>query len=217
MRRATYVGIGGVAGSGKDFFFQLLKRCLEAKKGDEWLESKYVLKAHRYSLADSLIKEINEFTECKYGINSLSCSPEDKEKIRPLMLFHGLMMRSMSEGRYWIEQLEKKIEKEMLEGFMCITDIRYDEHEKDEVHWIKKEKNGILVHLRLLEKDKHGNYHPRPPANEFEKKFDSKIRKQADYTIDWDYVEGPKEYVERKLCINYIDDFLNWLLNKNVP
>jgi len=216
MRRATYVGISGVAGSGKDLFFQLFKRCLEAKGEGERLESKHELKVHRYSLADLLKKEINEFTECKYGINSISCSPKDKEKIRPLMLFHGLMMRNLSEGRYWIDQLEKKIEKETPEGFVCITDVRYDEYGKDEVHWIKKEKKGILIHLRLLQEDGHGNYHPRPPANEFEKKFDNKLRKQADYTIDWEYIRGPEAYVERKLCIIYINGFINWLLNKDV-
>ena len=45
--KTVFVGISGVAGSGKDLFFKLLKNELD-KKG---------IAAHRYSLADSLKRE----------------------------------------------------------------------------------------------------------------------------------------------------------------
>ena len=217
MRRAKYVGINGVAGCGKDLFFKLLKQCLEAKKGDNWLESEIEPKVSRYALADSLKKEINEFTKSKYGINSLTCSLENKEKMRPLMLFHGLMMRDKTKGRYWIEQLDKKIKKDDPKGIICVTDIRYDEYEEDEIHWIKKEKEGILVHIRLIETDEEGFLRERPPANEFEEKYNDKIRDQADYVLNWERINGPEEYKERKLSILYVSGFVDWLLDGYLP
>ena len=31
-----------------------------------------------------------------------------------------------------------------------VTDVRYDYYEEDEVHWIKKEKQGLMIHLKDL-------------------------------------------------------------------
>ena len=60
------IGLSGVAGSGKDTFYELL---------DEQINCK------RVSLADSLKREVSGWTLKHYGIDALTCSREDKEKI----------------------------------------------------------------------------------------------------------------------------------------
>jgi hypothetical protein len=83
-----------------------------------------------------------------------------------------------TQGRYWIELLNSKInEKDFLP---IITDIRYQEYEKDEYFWLKKEKQGIMIHVSRV---KNGKI--ILPANEEEAKNDKVLSELADYKIIW--------------------------------
>ena len=74
----TIIGISGVAGAGKDTFFNLLSQYAPCRK---------------YSLADELKKELNQWCRMHYGIDSQTCTREEKEIIRPLLVFHGALKR----------------------------------------------------------------------------------------------------------------------------
>ena len=171
------IGLSGVAGSGKDLFFTLMRRLINVK---------------RFSLADNLKEDVNNFTLDKYGIHALNCSREDKEIIRPLLLFHGSVMRKRTSGRHWTEMLQKQINHANLpsESHVCITDIRYDEYEKDEVHWLKNEMNGILIHISQFYTYKNSETEGFEtnfllPPNELEEKNDPKLKEAADFRIEW--------------------------------
>ena len=135
------IGISGVAGSGKDLFYSLLSRKINCE---------------RYALADNLKKEVKETSLKLYGIDSTNCSREEKNYIRPFLVSHGTMKRNQTDGTHWTKLLTKKIKEDCFEylyesnneptsRLACITDIRYDSFDKDEVFWLKH----ILYQLKV--------------------------------------------------------------------
>jgi hypothetical protein len=187
----TIIGISGVAGSGKDTFFNLLSARAPCK---------------RYSLADELKREVNQWCRMHYGIDSQACTREEKEIIRPLLVFHGGLKRQASEGRYWIERLKDRLVKDKFNGFKIVTDIRYDEYENDEVSWLKNELNGILVHVSQYEM-KSGRQYFRAAANPEEERNDPIIREKSDFQIEWEFIKNG----QISELNSYIDNFIEWL------
>jgi len=194
--KTLFIGISGVAASGKDLFFNLLKNELD-KRG---------IAAHKYSLADSLKGEVNEYLKEHHRVDIFNCTRREKDSVRPFLVFHGSMKRAASEGRHWIEILDKKITKEKLTGVVCVTDIRYDEFEGDEVDWIKEELGGVLVHIKREAVE---------PANEEEERQDPSLINKSNYKIEWPTLQGCQKDIESQLTKEYIIKFSDWLLNEN--
>jgi hypothetical protein len=194
--KTVFVGISGVAGSGKDLFFKLLKNELD-KKG---------IAAHRYSLADSLKRECSPYLLQHHQIDIFNCSRKEKDSVRPFLVFHGTMKRNASKGRHWIEILNRKITEENLTGVVCVTDIRYDEFERDEVDWVKDELGGVLVHIC---------HKGVKPANAEETRQDPRLLEKCDYPIEWTTVKGGQNEVESQLTEKYVNKFVDWLLNED--
>jgi hypothetical protein len=193
----TVIGISGVAGAGKDTFFDLLSQYAPCRK---------------YSLANELKTELNQWCRMHYGIDSQACSREEKEIIRPLLVFHGSLKRQASKGRYWIERLNDNLIKDKFNGFKIITDIRYDEYEHDEVSWLKNELNGILIHVSQWseEPDTYTNMLVKKfkaPANSEEAKNDPIIKEKSDFQIEWEFIKNG-QISELK---SHINDFVEWL------
>ena len=196
------IGVSGVAGAGKDTFCELLSRKIPCK---------------RTSFADLLKKEVSPWCGAQYGIDALDCSREEKEIIRPFLVFHGNLKRKITGGRYWIDNLDKAIQAGIRQGVLkddttlVITDVRYDEYEYDEVTWVKDKLNGCLVHLsQYTEEPDFGEgaliRKFKEPANPSEARNDPQIKSKADYIIEWEYIkDGQIEMLNK-----YIDDFLNW-------
>lgn len=190
------IGLSGVAGAGKDLFFRLLSKKLNCQK---------------LSLADALKAEVAPFSKDQYGIDPLTCTRKEKNSIRPLLVFHGTFKRNLSEGRHWINKLNKEIKNNLTDSIVVITDIRYDDYPKDEVYWLKEELGGLLVHVSVYEEtpslcgSRHKNF--KRPINEEEARNDPKIKAQADYAVEWIKVKGN---IDTKLE-PYIDGFISWL------
>ena len=190
------IGLSGVAGAGKDLFFSLLSKRLNCLK---------------FSLADALKSEVGLFSYPQYGIDPLNCSREEKDIIRPLLVMHGTFKRSQSEGRHWIEKMNKKILLNNInDSIVVITDIRYDDYPKDEVFWLKEELDGVLIHISMYEElprlnGKHKEF--VQPINKEEERNDPKLKSQADYTVEWKKAKNDKE----KELEPYIDGFISWL------
>ena len=143
MKSPLYIGLGGVAGSGKDTFYSYLKKELNKKE----------IKIKRYSFGDELKKEVNEWTTTHYGISSLKCTREEKEVIRPLLVTHGSVKRNKTEGQYWIEKVSQAIDRdEENPDVICITDVRYNHYDNDEASWLKN-LGGILVYVGRMVKN----------------------------------------------------------------
>ena len=113
------IGLSGLAGAGKDLFFSILSEKINCK---------------RFALADELKRETKPILLENYGIDPTTCSREEKEKIRDFLVFHGSFRRDETNGRYWIDRLTPSL-KNHSDGCAVVTDIRYDEHPLDEVHW----------------------------------------------------------------------------------
>lgn len=166
------IGLTGVARSGKDTFYAILKRYLKEKN----------IESQRIALADELKTELGDFVEKKFRINLNKCDGADKELIRPLMVAYGKCRRVQTEGKYWTSLVDSKV-KDLKKQLVIpiITDIRYIEYKEDEYAWLKNH-NGILVHISRKLDD--GSF--VQPANIEEKSNDNKLKAVADYSVCWE-------------------------------
>ena len=76
MPEIFFLGLGGVARSGKDTFFKILKSLLEDES----------LSVVRISFADQLKKEFKDFSIKEFNINPISCKKKEKEQAIATML-----------------------------------------------------------------------------------------------------------------------------------
>lgn len=180
------IGLGGIAQSGKDFFFANLKKTTKRN-------------VIRFAIADELKKELFSLIKNTYNVDIFNCSAEDKEKIRPMLLSHGKIRRNDSKGRYWINKISEKVKDAAKDekNIVVITDIRYDEFAEDEVDWVKKELNGFFVHISKYTEDKGVKVFGLPP-NEDEAINNPKLIEKADYLIQWP--DKLKEEQAKRYC-----------------
>ena len=180
------IGLGGIAQSGKDFFFANLKKTTKRN-------------VIRFAIADELKKELFSLIKNTYNVDIFNCSAEDKEKIRPMLLSHGKIRRNDSKGRYWINKISEKVKDAAKDekNIVVITDIRYDEFASDEVDWVKKELNGFFVHISKYTEDKGVKVFGLPP-NEDEAINNPKLIEKADYLIEWP--DKLKEEQAKRYC-----------------
>jgi len=166
------IGLTGVARSGKDTFFSILKKYLKEKG----------IESQRIALADELKKELSDFVEKKFKIDLNKCEGSDKELVRPLMVAYGKCRRVQTEGKYWTSLVDSKVKELKKDNTVpVITDIRYIEYKDDEYSWLKNH-NGILIHISRKLDD--GSL--VPPANIEEKSNDNKLKAVADYSVCWE-------------------------------
>lgn len=177
------IGISGAALVGKDTFCSCLSMYFELKG-----QSK--IKAKRCSIAGDVIrKDLKELILKKLGVEVDPTEYLQKSLLRPLMVEYGRYMRNQTEGRYFIETLNKN--KQFAKNFVpIIPDIRYAEFEKDELHWLKNEKKGILIFL-----ERNGI----KPANEFEEKNNILLKEEADFVFE---IPNFKDMTDYCLYIN---------------
>ena len=180
------IGLGGIAQSGKDFFFTNLKKTTKRN-------------VIRFAIADELKKELFSLIKNTYNVDIFNCSAEDKEKIRPMLLSHGKIRRNESKGRHWINKISEKVNDAAKDkrNIVVITDIRYDEFANDEVDWVKKELNGFFVHISKYTEDKGVKVFGLPP-NEDEAINNPKLIEKADYLIQWP--DKLKEEQAKRYC-----------------
>ena len=165
------IGISGVAGCGKNTLSSIIIKLLQRME----------LPYRELSIANNLKQEISWVSRELYGVNSSNCTREEKNTIRPLLVAHGVIKRELSNGRHWVEMLNKELAPDKIN---IITDIRFNEYEKDEVYWLKKEINGVLIHLSRYDEIK-GKRVFFPPVNEKERENDPLVKKEADFIFNW--------------------------------
>lgn len=207
--KISYLGISGVAGSGKDLFFSLFKEEMKNRSTD----------VKRYALADSLKKEVADFTKEAYGIDAFNCSGKDKELIRPFLVFHGTLKRNQTKGRHWIDILQSVFDsrgKDETPDISCITDIRYAKYENDEVSWLKNDLRGVLIHINQYSKPQNLSNDKvfLCGANEEERSQDPILKEAADYNLEWEKKSGSSEEIEQ-YTRNEVIKFIEWLSSFN--
>tara|TARA_B100000959_G_C14737071_1_gene523392 strand:- start:85 stop:729 length:645 start_codon:yes stop_codon:yes gene_type:complete len=206
------IGLSGVAGAGKDLFFDLLSKKMPVR---------------RFALADKLKWDCAKWCYREYDIDPLGCSREEKEQIREFLVFHGTFKRRLSKGQYWINKLGPDIKGFLLnaqtEDIPVITDIRYQEYKKDEVTWVKNELNGVLVHISQYENKEVPDKAQWPktkigkvflePTNEEEKRNDPILIKNADFLVKWKKINSDNP-LDNDYLNEEVDKFVSWYNEK---
>ena len=165
------IGISGVAGCGKNTLSNIIIKLLQRME----------LPYRELSIAKNLKQEVSSASRELYGINSSNCTRNEKETIRPFLVAHGVIKRKLSNGRHWVDMLNKELAPDKIN---IITDVRFNKYKKDEVYWLKKEINGVLIHLSRYDEIK-GKRVFFPPANEEERKNDPLVKKESDFIFNW--------------------------------
>ena len=207
-KKNIVIGVGGVARAGKNLFCDLLVK---------QLKQQYALEAKHFALAYELKCDCRDFIRDKFNIDVFTENTEEKKIFRDMLVWYGDAKRKQSNGRYWINKLDMRIEAEFASGtppidVAIISDIRYDFYEQDEVDWIKKEKNGPFIHVSKyimsylhIHDDTLSKDFTRP-ANEHERVNDPKLQKKADYLLQWEDISYGKTLTYQELLDN---EYLN--------
>ena len=192
----TFFGIAGAATVGKDTYYRLLKEvCLED----------YGAKVIRFALADILKESLRGFILDKHKIDIVNCSTEEKNKVRFELVNYARVMRQGTNGRYWINKLNREIEEYKNSSrfrksdIFCVTDIRHFEYPYDEVVWLKEENKGVLIYVEKYFQD--GSI--CAPANDDERRNDHLLRKHSDYLVRWQH--GASEKILKDLVKKTVD------------
>lgn len=212
MKNKLYIGISGVARSGKNLFCDISKKIISEKYG---------LTCSSYALAFSLKNDCKEFVKDKLGLDVFTEETEEKKIFREMLVWYGDVKRKQSHGRYWTEKLQSEMEKDDSD-VIFITDIRHNFYPKDEVYWINNDLNGKLIHIskytygfptdgRRIRGD-IANTNQKiwvEPVNDHERWNDPKVKAEADYVVEWPHVKSEgKTYQD---IIN--DDQLNKIIS----
>jgi hypothetical protein len=199
----SLIGLSGVAGSGKDLFCEYLIKEL----------SLYNVIGKRYALADKLKEETNQWLKSQYGIDIFTCDRDKKNLVRPFLVFHGRMRRIESKGTHWTSYLRGQILGEK-PPVAIVTDIRYDEYEKDEVTWIK-EMGGALIHITAYREEANPRFGITKafvsPPNVDEEKNDPRVKALADLRIEWKIVDNESPYERLSRLRPHIQEVINYL------
>lgn len=189
------IGLFSNATAGKDTLYDIL----------ESIFNKFEITTEKFSLASELKLELSDFTRKQYGISSFTTDPYQKTLIRPIMVEHGRVRRTMTSGSYWIDILHPKIKESLQNGNLpIICDIRYDVYQKDELSWLKNELNGLLIHIeRVLP-----NGSLVQPANIDEIENGIKLEKQRDFHLKWPTTDN------KELRLDIVKIQLSGLINK---
>jgi hypothetical protein len=187
------IGIAGAARSGKDTLCSGLIRIF----------NKISIPATRKSLAGDQIKsDLKELLLSKCNIDPFTKDSREKELIRPILVEYGKLQRAKTQGRYFINFFEASDSKVLI-----IPDIRFSEHPKDEIYWLKKELNGLLI---FIERENVFD------ANETEKSNNLIIKNSADFVLKWDTLNENNEFdvklidnIAKNIIKNYYMPLLN--------
>lgn len=167
------IGISAhAARSGKDTFAKCLQIVL-TEKGK---------KVAIRSLATPLKEKINPFFLEEFGIDIFTCSNQDKEFVRPLLVAYGKARRLQTNGKFWTGLMDIEINKLRKEeyDYVIVPDIRYCEYDGDEGEWVKKD-GGILFYISLV----LGDGERLPPPNEDEERNSPLLEGMANFKISW--------------------------------
>lgn len=183
----NFIGICGHAGAGKDFMCEMLSEKIDAI---------------RIGLADSLKHEVRDYCLEKYGIDSLHCTREQKEVIRPYLIEYAKSKRKSTYGTYFTSKVDEIIESRNFpkKEYLIIPDIRYGKYLMDECWWLKNKHSGILICVNLQ--------NAAAPNDEELNNFPF-LKRHIDFSITW-----PKFNNQRLEAAPYVDETLNYIYGR---
>ena len=197
------IAFSGAARVGKDTFAKSLIKQLNLSIPN--------LVCQKYSFAQGVREELQEFIEKHYNINPWTEEDKEKEIIRPLLIAHGNAKRTLSKNRYWIDFLCKKLRSQNTVDVAVISDLRFAMSENDEGSWVKNNR-GLHIHLRRYE-EQNGIKKIIKPTISFEKQNEPLLLKNSNMVVDIKNFDNEKDLqiqVEH-ICEKIIMDNFAWL------
>jgi hypothetical protein len=179
------IGISGAARAGKDTLCRALIREF----------AKINIEAVRKSIAGDQVKaDLFDVLMDNFELDAFTEDSDEKEFMRPLLVEYGKMQRKKTQGRYFIDRFEPK-----LNCVNILPDIRYVEYPSDEVYWLNNEVNGLLI---FVERKNIFD------ANDTEKVNNFIIRQMADFEVSWDSLDenDPNDLLEIEKHAKWIID-----------
>jgi len=216
-KNKIYIGVSGLARTGKNLFCDIAVK---------QLKENHNLKAKTFALAYELKNDCKQFTKDKLGINAFTEKTEEKNIIRPLLVWYGGVKRKQTEGKYWTNLLKNRMDDESFD-IAFVSDIRYCEYAADEVQWIQRELKGKLIHISKytygfptggrhikVVNDKTKKIFVDPP-NIDEATNDPKLKKYADYLLEWEDIgeTGDKKLINNEYLNNEVEKCLKSILS----
>ena len=208
------IAISGLAGDGKDSVCRILKNYFTKHSG---------YKFRRIALADQLKVECYDACLDLFGVDPITCSRKDKEKIRDFLVFYGKVMRSKSKGTHWTSEVSKKIERlNSGNDIFCIPDIRYAFYPDDECQWIKKN-GGVHIHVQKFTIDTKFEFGKgvsvdhkfSTPVNKEELKNNPQVAAFADYIVEW-HDCSPELPEHNRECIDAVNEIAKRILDSYI-
>jgi hypothetical protein len=178
------IGLCGVAGSGKDSFYNFCSEYL--------FENKPCI---RFAFADALKKDIEKFLIKEFGINPFTENRREKEIIRPLLVGYGMSKRNFCEN-YWIDKISDEVKENSLNNICFITDVRFH-NEVDRIH----ELGGFCIYIK-----RNGV----GPANQEEELNDPIVKSKCDFSFEWNSFPSIKSFKKeaKHLAFEFIKNIL---------
>jgi len=214
-KKFKVVGVSGLSGAGKDLFYELCSKELEKKNAITC----------RIGLADELKRECRKALKSMYNIDPVSCTREEKNKIRKHLVFHGLLRREESNGQYWTSKADNRIRtlkrnctiNKIINSVCFVTDIRFRQYNPDETDWIKSRHKGLLIHLRktvgtIVHTNGTIETMYERPVNKHEEENDPKLMETADVCIEWPCCGG-----NERLIKEHLEPTIKKFIEKHIP
>lgn len=180
------IGLCGLARSGKDSFFNLVKDNLPQK-------------SHRVAFADALKRELDDLLIKYTRISAFTEKEEEKKIIRPLLVTYGTHVRRRLNENCWIERVENNVKHHLNAGkIVFVTDVRYE----NELKWIHQ-LNGISIYIET-----RGNF----PTNEEEEVNDPILKLNSKHNFYWEK-NAPAMEKTPIIVKNFITQIINENIN----
>ena len=212
MNNVKLIGIGGVATSGKDLFFNISKEILR-KNGHS---------AIRLAFADEVKKDLDPFLLEKVGISAFTSNPEEKKLIRPFIVAYSTTLMRKLKPNIWIEKLRYCIDNMEFKDndVLFITDVRFE----NELLFIQNVYEGETIHIKKYN-NVDGGFDKSyiSPANEEEAANDPLVEKYSNFRLEWENIEkryvnfrrdGEKQDYASLVTNEYLNDVVLEYLNK---
>ncbi len=192
-----FICCSGNGRCGKDLFADLLIKNVGSNK------------IVKLSLAEQLKRDCAPFLKDVCGVDD-PFEPKNKSEIRPLWIWFGGFKREQTNGKYFLESLQKRVDffdNSGLYTTFIIPDVRLE----NEYEYFK-DRNSVFVFIDKY-KFENDQITYTPPASKEEAYNNPILRQSADVKVKWLDCGGDTTKIE-KFCVPEVHKFIAWLENR---
>jgi hypothetical protein len=164
------IGIGGVAGCGKDTLARILRSKLKNLGYSCYIDH----------FAAPLKENADDFLYRNFGVSAFTTDRNEKESIRPFLVGLAEVYRKRTSGRFFWKNLIKRNDHLIYTDILIVPDLRFAEYKQDEIDLFNT--YGMSIYLEMAGK---------LAGNEIEEKNDSIMKGRCRSIFFWKKCEDP--------------------------